>query len=46
MIYKIPYLIEFCSKYMTLNPGDMIITGTPSGVGPIKYNDNIKAYLK
>ena len=33
MIFKIPDLIEFISKNITLMPGDIIITGTPSGVG-------------
>jgi acylpyruvate hydrolase len=36
MYYKIPFLIEFLSQYMTLNPGDLILTGTPHGVGPIR----------
>lgn len=33
MIFDIPYLIEFISQGMTLEPGDIIATGTPSGVG-------------
>ena len=33
MIYKIPYLIAYLSEAMTLLPGDVIITGTPHGVG-------------
>ncbi len=33
MIYNVPALIEFLSRAFTLNPGDMILTGTPSGVG-------------
>jgi 2-keto-4-pentenoate hydratase/2-oxohepta-3-ene-1,7-dioic acid hydratase in catechol pathway len=33
MIFKIPELIKFISKNITLLPGDIIITGTPSGVG-------------
>ncbi|MFN8008071.1 MAG: fumarylacetoacetate hydrolase family protein [Terriglobia bacterium] len=33
MIYKIPKLIEFISHYLTMEPGDMIFTGTPPGVG-------------
>lgn len=31
---------------MTLHPGDMVITGTPSGVGPLKHQDKIEAYIK
>jgi acylpyruvate hydrolase len=33
LIFKIPYLIEFISEDLTLRPGDIISTGTPSGVG-------------
>jgi 2-keto-4-pentenoate hydratase/2-oxohepta-3-ene-1,7-dioic acid hydratase in catechol pathway len=33
MIFKIPYLVSYCSQNFTLEPGDIIITGTPSGVG-------------
>ena len=39
MIYKIPKLIEYISTYMTLNKGDLIYTGTPDGVGPVKPGD-------
>ncbi|NWF69928.1 MAG: fumarylacetoacetate hydrolase family protein [Chloroflexi bacterium] len=33
MIFKIPHLIAYCSRMFTLEPGDVILTGTPSGVG-------------
>lgn len=33
MIFKIPFLVSYVSRYMTLLPGDVIATGTPSGVG-------------
>jgi 2-keto-4-pentenoate hydratase/2-oxohepta-3-ene-1,7-dioic acid hydratase in catechol pathway len=33
MIFKIPYLLSFISRTITLEPGDLIATGTPSGVG-------------
>jgi 5-carboxymethyl-2-hydroxymuconate isomerase len=33
MIFKIPYLIAYCSRSFTLEPGDIILTGTPPGVG-------------
>jgi len=45
MIFKIPELIEYISRAMTLEPGDIIATGTPSGVGPIKPGDQLKATL-
>lgn len=36
MIFKIHYLIEFISRHMTLEPGDVILTGTPHGVGTFR----------
>lgn len=33
MVYRIPYLISYLSRFMTLEPGDVISTGTPPGVG-------------
>jgi 2-keto-4-pentenoate hydratase/2-oxohepta-3-ene-1,7-dioic acid hydratase in catechol pathway len=33
MIFRIPQLISYCSRFMTLMPGDIISTGTPPGVG-------------
>lgn len=33
MVHDIPHLIAFCSRFMTLEPGDVIATGTPGGVG-------------
>ena len=33
MMFKIPYLVSYCSQAFTLNPGDIILTGTPAGVG-------------
>ena len=38
MIFSIPYLVSFASKVMTLYPGDIILTGTPGGVGLLKKN--------
>lgn len=35
MIWKVPEIITNLSKYFTLQPGDLILTGTPSGVGPV-----------
>ncbi|WP_271881728.1 fumarylacetoacetate hydrolase family protein [Phaeobacter italicus] len=33
MVYKVPHLISYCSQFMSLQPGDIISTGTPPGVG-------------
>jgi len=45
MIYSIEEIIEFISKIMTLEPGDLILTGTPEGVKEIKKGDRIEAGL-
>jgi acylpyruvate hydrolase len=45
MIFGINEIIEFVSRYFTLKTGDLIFTGTPSGVGQLKKNDNLVAYL-
>lgn len=41
MIYKIPHLISFVSRYMTLEEGDLILTGTPEGGSPVKRGQTI-----
>lgn len=33
MIFKVPYIISYLSRFMSLQPGDVISTGTPPGVG-------------
>ncbi|KAF3661668.1 Acylpyruvase FAHD1, mitochondrial [Capsicum annuum] len=43
MIFKIPYLISYISSIMTLLRGDVILTGTPKGVGPVKVGQKIDA---
>jgi 2-keto-4-pentenoate hydratase/2-oxohepta-3-ene-1,7-dioic acid hydratase in catechol pathway len=45
MIFGIYEIISFVSKYFTLKTGDLIFTGTPAGVGPLKKHDNLVAYL-
>jgi 2-keto-4-pentenoate hydratase/2-oxohepta-3-ene-1,7-dioic acid hydratase in catechol pathway len=42
LIFSVPFLISYVSKVMTLNPGDVIMTGTPHGVGPMKAGDTIE----
>ncbi|KAK3714543.1 hypothetical protein QZH41_014215 [Actinostola sp. cb2023] len=43
MIFSVPVLINYISKIMTLEVGDLIITGTPSGVSPVKAGQTITA---
>jgi len=45
MIFGFNDIVEYVSKYFTLKTGDLIFTGTPSGVGQLKKNDNLVAYL-
>jgi len=42
MIFNIPTLISYISTYFTLETGDVILTGTPAGVGPVKIGDFIQ----
>ena len=42
MVFDIPTLIETISSVMTLLPGDVILTGTPEGVGPMQVGDEVE----
>ncbi|MBB6682725.1 fumarylacetoacetate hydrolase family protein [Aequorivita sp. 609] len=46
MMWKIDALIENTSKYFTLKIGDVIFTGTPSGVGPVSVDDVLQGYIE
>jgi len=39
MVFPPPFLVRWISRMMTLEPGDLIATGTPSGVGPLAEGD-------
>ncbi|ERH04092.1 MAG: 2-keto-4-pentenoate hydratase/2-oxohepta-3-ene-1,7-dioic acid hydratase (catechol pathway) [Halorubrum sp. J07HR59] len=41
MIFSVPELIEEITTYLTLEPGDVIATGTPEGVGPLSDGDHV-----
>jgi 5-oxopent-3-ene-1,2,5-tricarboxylate decarboxylase/2-hydroxyhepta-2,4-diene-1,7-dioate isomerase len=41
MIFDVPFLIEYFSSFMTLQPGDLILTGTPDGVVDCQHGDVI-----
>lgn len=46
LIIDVPGLIEFASRFYTLHPGDVIFSGTPEGVGPVKAGDTIEARIE
>lgn len=45
MIHSIDEIIEYASRFFTLKIGDLIFTGTPAGVGPVKIGDRLEGYL-
>jgi len=45
MIYSVAEIVSFASQALSLEPGDVILTGTPSGVGPIKTGDELEARI-
>jgi len=46
MIWKIPEIISHLSKFYGISGGDLIMTGTPAGVGPVKKGDQLKAKIE
>ncbi len=45
LVMPIPELIEYMSAFYSLRPGDVIMTGTPQGVGPIRPGDSMEAWI-
>ncbi|MCB0132265.1 MAG: fumarylacetoacetate hydrolase family protein [Caldilineaceae bacterium] len=45
MIYSIPRILAFVTRFMTLEPGDVVLTGTPSGVAPVQPGDVMKVEI-
>jgi acylpyruvate hydrolase len=45
MIFTIDAIISYVSQFFTLKIGDIIYTGTPSGVGPVKIGDKLEGFL-
>ena len=46
MIFKINEIVEYISSIMTLEKGDIIATGTPEGVGPLRHGDVVEAWIE
>jgi 2-keto-4-pentenoate hydratase/2-oxohepta-3-ene-1,7-dioic acid hydratase in catechol pathway len=45
MVFDVAAIIEAVSNVMTLLPGDVILTGSPAGTGPIKAGDNVSVTI-
>jgi len=45
LIYNFDQIISYVSQFFTLKTGDLIFTGTPSGVGPVNRNDRLTGYI-
>lgn len=46
MLFGFDYIISYLSKFFTLRTGDLIFTGTPKGVGPVKIGDILSAFIE
>ncbi|MGB9012112.1 MAG: fumarylacetoacetate hydrolase family protein [Aeromicrobium sp.] len=46
MIFSVPEIIAYVTSFMTLLPGDVILTGTPSGVGPMEIGDSVSVTIE
>ncbi len=45
MVFTVPDIIAYVSSFMTLLPGDVILTGTPDGVGPMEVGDSVSVSI-
>jgi 2-keto-4-pentenoate hydratase/2-oxohepta-3-ene-1,7-dioic acid hydratase in catechol pathway len=46
LIFSVPVILSYISSFMTLEPGDVVLTGTPDGVGPLKVGDTIEVTVE
>jgi 2-keto-4-pentenoate hydratase/2-oxohepta-3-ene-1,7-dioic acid hydratase in catechol pathway len=46
MLFRIPDVLAFISKQITLEPGDLVLTGTPAGVGEISHGDTVEVEIE
>jgi len=46
MLFSFDYIISYLSRFFTLRTGDLIFTGTPKGVGPVRIGNVLSAYLE
>lgn len=46
LVFDVAYLVSYCSEAFTLLPGDVILTGTPAGVGPVVHGDVVECEVE
>jgi 2-keto-4-pentenoate hydratase/2-oxohepta-3-ene-1,7-dioic acid hydratase in catechol pathway len=46
MIFSIPFLLSYITRFMTLEPGDVLLTGTPEGVGELRVGDEVAVEIE
>ncbi len=46
MAFTVPEIIAFVSRVMTLVPGDLVMTGTPDGMGPMSAGDTVEVRIE
>jgi 2-keto-4-pentenoate hydratase/2-oxohepta-3-ene-1,7-dioic acid hydratase in catechol pathway len=46
LIFSVPFILSYVSSFMTLEPGDVVLTGTPDGVGPLKMGDTVEIMVE
>jgi 2-keto-4-pentenoate hydratase/2-oxohepta-3-ene-1,7-dioic acid hydratase in catechol pathway len=46
MVFTVQQLVAFASSVMTLEPGDVLLTGTPAGVGPLADGDEVRVAIE
>lgn len=46
MIFSMDFIVSYVSRFFTLKKGDLIFTGTPKGVGPVRQGDRLVAYIE
>ena len=45
MLFSVDQIVAYVSRFFTLKIGDLIYTGTPVGVGPVKIDDHLEGYI-
>src|SRR5204863_7481983 len=45
LVFGVPELVAFVTSYVTLLPGDVILTGTPAGIGPLSLGDRVQVEI-